>query len=511
MANITGTAGNDRADLGGTDLVGTGAADTIMGLAGSDRLDGRGGNDILDGGAGLDTILGGAGDDLVRDIGPAGWYDGGTGTDILDFSGMTASGAFDLAAGTGRFGASTPSGAGAFTMTNFESFWGGRGNDFVWGSAAGNELRGGAGNDTVFGRGGADTLRGEDGADYLDGGAQADWLDGGAGDDFLYGGDGDDQLYGGDGDDELYGGAGADFLAGGLGNDVIDGLGGYDTMSLTGLTAGATVTTGNTVISTHQGQLQVDEFFRIEKVVGTFFGDSLAATGSMALDGSTGNDTLYSGSGANLLDGGAGTDTVSYLLSTAGVSVNLATGAASGGFAAGDTLSRLENVTGSNFADTLRLGGAGGRLDGAAGDDTLTGGGGADVLVGGAGRDILTGGGGADRFVFAQIADSPWAGAGDTIRDFRQGVDKIDLSALDADLGRAGNQAFDKLIVSNQPYADGRFDAGTIAVWSSAGRTSVYLNLDGSDTGTGGNPYDAIEMAFEITTPMALTLDDFIL
>jgi Ca2+-binding RTX toxin-like protein len=510
MAIINGTSGNDRADLGGRDLVGSNVADTISGLAGSDWLDGRGGNDFLDGGAGLDTILGGAGDDHVRDVGPAGWYDGGSGSDILDFAGMIQGGAFDLLAGAGRFGATGISGAGAFTMRNFESLWTGGGSDFLWGTDGTNELRSGAGDDTVFGRGGADTLRGEAGSDYLDGGAQADWLDGGDGDDFLYGGGGSDQLYGGAGDDELYGGAGNDFLAGGLGNDTIDGLDGYDTMSLTGLTAGATVT-GNTVISTHQGQLQVDEFFRIEKVVGTFFGDSLVASGSMALDGSTGNDTLYSGSGANILAGGAGNDTVSYLLSTAGVRVNLANGTVSGGYAAGDTLSGFENVTGSNFGDVLRLGNAGGRLDGGAGNDTLVGGSGADVLVGGLGQDTLTGGGGADRFVFAQAADSPWAGFGDVITDFQKGLDRIDLSALDADLGRAGNQAFDSLIVSGQPYSDGRFDAGTIAVWAGGGTTSVFLNLDGTETGTGGNRYDGIEMAFRLDSAVSLSLDDFIL
>lgn len=492
MATINGTNGNDRSDLGGNNLTGTGQADAIYGFGGSDWLDGRGGDDYLDGGDGLDTIIGGAGNDYVRDTGPAGWYDGGAGTDILDFSGIATAGAFDLAAGGGRFGAQVASGPGAFTMKNFESLYTGAGADYVWGTNGTNEIRSGAGADTVFGRGGTDTLRGELGDDYLDGGRGNDWIDGGDGDDVLYGAEGDDQLHGGAGDDEIYGGDGADVLVGGLGNDLIDGLGGYDTMSLAGLTAGATVTAAGTVVSRHGAATHIDEFFRIEKVVGTFFSDSIAA-GSMAVDASTGDDTIFSGSAGNVIDGGAGSDTVSYLLSTKGVGVNLATGAVSGGFAAGDTLSRIENVTGSNHADTLRAGAAGSALTGAGGNDTLI------------------GGSGADRFVFTQQADSPWKSDGDTIRGFQKGIDRIDLAALDANLGAAGNQAFTKIIVSERPYMDAAFTAGTIAVWRAGDQTTVHLNLDGTDTGTGGSPYDEIEMSFRLDSGVTLALGDFIL
>src|SRR6185436_13242297 len=60
-------------------------------------------------------------------------------------------------------------------------------------------------------------------------------------------------------------------------------------------------------------------------------------TGADTLTGGAGNDTLAGGGGADILDGGAGTDTADYSTSGAGVTVNLATGAASGGDAAGDT------------------------------------------------------------------------------------------------------------------------------------------------------------------------------
>ena len=63
-------------------------------------------------------------------------------------------------------------------------------------------------------------------------------------------------------------------------------------------------------------------------------------------------------------------------------------------------------------------------LDGGMGKDTLMGGGGADMLIGGMGDDKLTGGGGADKFVFG-MGDGE-----DTVTDFTDGVDMIDLTAF---------------------------------------------------------------------------------
>ena len=72
----------------------------------------------------------------------------------------------------------------------------------------------------------------------------------------------------------------------------------------------------------------------------------------------------------------------------------------------------------------------------------LYGGGGNDRLVGDAGRDFLSGGAGADTFAFSAAAHTPVGAGRDIIRDFVSGVDHIDLSAMDADFTRPGNQAF---------------------------------------------------------------------
>ena len=84
---------------------------------------------------------------------------------------------------------------------------------------------------------------------------------------------------------------------------------------------------------------------------------------------------------------------------------------------------------------------------GGTGNDTLKGGGGKDYLIGGRGKDILTGGGGKDWFVFRDVTDSNAVKLrkNDVIRNFDdRGIvqDIIDLSQIDADTTRNGDQNF---------------------------------------------------------------------
>lgn len=127
--------------------------------------------------------------------------------------------------------------------------------------------------------------------------------------------------------------------------------------------------------------------------------------GKDRLEGGSGNDQLEGGAGRDLLNGGAGNDRLS----------------------AGAGNDRL-------------IGGAGNdRLLGGAGNDRLNGGTGRDTLDGGTGADILTGGAGADVFLFRSFQDSRPGSARDVITDFAA-ADRIDLSALDANSLRGGNQ-----------------------------------------------------------------------
>ena len=72
------------------------------------------------------------------------------------------------------------------------------------------------------------------------------------------------------------------------------------------------------------------------------------------------------------MDGGGGVDTASYATSGSGVWVSLALGIGSGGDAEGDRLINIENLTGSNYDDTLEGDGGNNKLVGGQGFDTVS-------------------------------------------------------------------------------------------------------------------------------------------
>ena len=295
--------------------------------------------------------------------------------------------------------------------TVIENYVAGSGDDTVTGNSSPNRLEGRAGNDHLDGRGGNDRLIGGDGADTLDGGAGLDFLDYGTspsgvtvnlatgtasgghaeGDSFSH----VERIAGSRHDDHLTGDAAANLLKGRAGDDLLEGGGGDD-----------------------------------------------------HLNGGVGDDTLIGGEGADTLIGGAGEDVADYRASPSRVTVNLATGAVSGGHAEGDRISGVEHVVGSGHDDDLVGDGGGNRLKGGGGDDRLHGGGGDDWLHGGAGDDRLTGGVGDDRLVGGRDddrllggagADTLIGGAGEDVVDYRaspSGV-TIDLAAGVASGGHA--------------------------------------------------------------------------
>lgn len=232
-----------------------------------------------------------------------------------------------------------------------------------------------------------------------------------------------------------------------------------------------TGTSGNNTLT---GGNAADQLYGLEG------NDSLnGGAGSDVLYGGDGNDTLIGGTGAaDTLYGGAGNDVASYAASTAAVNVNLGTGLGSGGHAAGDVLYEIENLIGSNYADTLI---------GDAGANSINGGAGNDVMAGGAGADTLIGGTGTD------TADYAASGAGVT----------VDLST---GTGTGGDAEADVLSqiesVLGSNYADlltGDGNANTLtggagddSLYGGAGGDRLYGG-DGNDLMQGGTGSDRID------------------
>ncbi len=374
--------------------------DVLVGEASADVFDGRAGNDSLVGNAGSDSLLGGAGADTLDGGADADSLIGGSGADIASYADASAAVRVNLA--TGR----ATGAAGADTLAGVEGVLGGAGNDLILGDTLGNGLWG------------------ANGADTLDGGADADTLNGG------------------------------------LGNDLIIGGSGVDIASYADASAAVTV---NLATRRATGAAGADTLAGVEGVLGgagndSILGNTLAnalggANGADTLDGGADADTLIGGLGNDSIIGGSGVDIASYADASAAVTVNLATGRATGA-AGADTLAGVEGVLGgaandsilgdglantlwgANGADTLDGGQGDDVLSGDAGDDLILGNVGSDTILGGAGNDVINGGTGSDNFIFSAAIGAPNV---DTIQFYSVSDDTILLDdAVFSTIGAAG-------------------------------------------------------------------------
>ncbi len=232
------------------------------------------------------------------------------------------------------------------------------------------------------------------------------------------GGSGSDTFRGNSADNRFTSNGGSDIADGGLGTDTVVFSGALAAYTITwnGQTGtvsgnGQTVTVTNveflqftdqTIAATPTGGVVVGGDITNETITGTALADVIGGLGGVDtinglagndnLNGGSGNDTLNGGDGDDILigalghdtlNGGAGNDTADYAGAGTGVMVNLTDGNADLG-AGLDTLSQVENVTGSAYADTLTGDANANILRGGGGIDTLSGGGGADQLFAGA-------------------------------------------------------------------------------------------------------------------------------
>ena len=238
-----------------------------------------------------------------------------------------------------------------------------------------------------------------------------DFLVGTAANDVICGLGGNDYIRGAGGTDTLLGDAGDDILVPDVGNDTVDGGLGFDHVNYVVVTVGGV--TINLAAGTANSSAGNDTLVGIEGATGThavdtIIGNGVANTlvglrGADTIRANGGNDLIYPGDGNDpVIDGGAGIDTVTYAGTPAAVTIDLPAGTASGGYGT-DTLTTIENATGSSHNDLLTGLTTGSTLNGNAGDDRLKGAAGNDHLDGGTnsvgGGDICLGNGGTDVIV----------------------------------------------------------------------------------------------------------------
>jgi len=430
--------------------------DFVDALGGDDVAIGWSGDDVIRGGAGADVIIGGllnaAGIITLSGVDAADYTTSVDGVTI-DLSVLVSLTLPILGINIQLTGASQGFGGdaqGDYLSGIVNLIGSNTGGDNLTGSAAANTMNGQGGNDTLDGQGGNDILLGGAADDILIGGGGADSLQGGAGtnDTADYSGSADpvtvnlttgtgsggdaqgdtltgiERVIGSAGNDTLTGAASNDTLIGGAGADVLTGNGGVDTADYSG--SGAGVTVDLTAGTGTGGDAQGDTLSSIENINGTAFVDHLYGDASNnTLNGLDSDDTLRGGAGADVLNGGNGSDFANYQGSATAVTVNLLTGIHSGGDAAGDVLTSIENLYGSSNDDSLT--GDNGRniIGGELGNDTLVGNGGDDSLSGEAGNDNLDGGDGNDRLVGGDGADIANGGANNDSIDAGAGDDTI--------------------------------------------------------------------------------------
>ena len=373
------------------------------------------------------------------------------------------------------------------TLTGIENVIGGSGDDSITGDDADNVLEGMAGQDSLFGGLGNDTLRGGDDNDNLHGGLGADILDGG---------DGFDTAFYLDSDVGVTVNLSTGTNSGGSAEE--DQL--ISIESIRGSAFNDVLTTGD--VTTPDGRLNLEGGLGDDILTGgegsnTLVGGALFNngvffnTGDDMLFGGGGDDQLLGGDGADFLDGGDGIDTAFYLVSQAGININLSTGSASGGNAEGDTLVNIENISGSNSDDTIVGDALDNQFVGRNGNDILSGEGGNDELIGGFGDDYIEGGAGADNLIGDNGPDT--IGIDSDTLGYRESSVRVIVSLLDGTA--SGGHATGDVFVGFENLEGSAFndlltgDNLNNIITGNDGNDRL-VGLDGDDTLIGGEGSD---------------------
>lgn len=438
-----GNANRLRGNGGDDTLIGGGGNDILIGdfgddldpetggtiiLGGDDYLDGGAGNDTLEGGAGNDVIVGGQGDDNI-DGGDDSEFGVRQTFDTLDYGAETGGGAVTVNLATGT---ATDTFGDTDTITGIERVIGTSGNDVLTGGNTDNddyeEFNGRGGNDSIDGGSGFDRASYQDAAGAitvnmaLGSNQVTDDGDGGVDDlsniEAIEGSQFSDTIAASN-NMWVRGRAGADDISASSGTIRVDYSNSGAVMGVTvNLSAGsivsavngATVDAGEALDGTSLAGGDTDTLSGVGRVRGSQFGDHLVGGAA---------DEIFQGlDGDDTIDGGGGTNTVLFDdfgqsrfargIADSGVNVDLSAGTAVDAWGDTDTLTNIQNVVGTAFADRITGDGSDNVIDlGSAPQaffddgDFADGGDGDDVLKSSGGFALLIGGAGADDFQFS--------------------------------------------------------------------------------------------------------------
>ena len=466
-------------------LRGDNEANALTGGESNDYLSGRSGDDIFTGLEGYDEIIGGFGSDTAV-------YSSANASDYIVTE--TAPGEYSIEAVGGT-------GEGTDTLTGIETIrlGGINGTDY----AIGDLVNDGTitltnGDDVYSGTLDDEVINALDGNDIIDGGAGANTLNGDAGNDTLIS-LGNDILNGGTGDDLIEMGGHVFDAA-----TTTDGGADIDTISFSTL---AQLPSGNLfLVLDLQGQaysvrdgstvLYVDQFTNFENATGSEFGDLLQGDaghnilmglgGDDNLQGRAGDDIIDGGAGGDALNGGDGIDLATYASAMDDVTAIMGNASLNTGDAAGDSYMSIENITGSDFDDTL------------GGDSN------ANVIDGGDGVDIASYAYALSAIVFDGLGLV--AGSGDIVDDTLINIEGIGGTSFDdrlfGDNGVSifyGGEGNDRLFGRNgddQLYGEGGDDIilggrDNDLIDGGAGNDQLRGN-EGDDTLLGGDGNDVL-------------------
>uniref|UniRef100_UPI0025DBD1D9 beta strand repeat-containing protein n=1 Tax=Tardiphaga sp. TaxID=1926292 RepID=UPI0025DBD1D9 len=220
----------------------------------------------------------------------------------------------------------------------------------------------------------------------------------------------------------------------------------------------------------------------------TIYGLNATPPGAIISAGG-GDDLVYAGAGRDTIDGGVGNNTLSYKYSNAGVTVDLAAGTGSGGYATGDVIQNFTNIEGSHFSD---------RLTGSSANNTFLGSGGGDVIIGNGGIDTVDYSGSADGVSANLTTGLGTAGlaSGDTL----VGISNLTGSATGANM-LVGSSAANVITGgSGNDFIDGAGGADTI-VAGAGDDIAVYRGTESTiDGGTGTN---TLQLATAVVVDLA--------